>query len=265
MQRQLPYALSLALFAACSSPKTESSVQLEPEVPAVQMPTDLEMMPPVWETAGDTAQPVFQLESGPASRPLVVTFEYMGDGNVEIPAGGRVEVGEQTVTYAGRFQAQACSTESVGNVMVRVCDEETGILVSEAEWPVVLRTDIVNGIEVTRARSMSEGDYFACYVAVRYAPMPEGLAAPADRDERVTLSAVIKKQGGFDPEVHVVGDLDPELHQRMPMGFEENDDQRIFFVSVREPAFPPVRRAYVELEAKIGGDSQKVYVPLPNR
>lgn len=265
MQRQLPYALSLALFAACSSPKTESSVQIEPEAPAVQMPTDLEMVPPVWETAGDSAQPVFRLENGPATRPLVVTFEYAGDGNVETPAGGRVEVGEQEVTYEGRFDASSCSSESVGGVTVRVTDEETGDVVSEGTWPVVLRTDIVNGIEVTRSRAMSEDDFFACYVAVRYAPMPDGLEAPADRDERVSLSADIKKQGGFDPEVRVVRDLDPDMHQKMPVGFEENDDQRVFFVSVREPSFPPVRRAYLELEAKIGGDSQKVYVPLPNR
>lgn len=265
MQRQLPYALSLLLFAACSSPKTESSVQVEPEAPTVQMPTDLEMVPPVWETAGDSAQPVFRLENGPATRPLVVTFEYTGDGDVALPEGGRVEVGEQEVRYAGRFEAEACSSESVGQVQVRVTDEETGVVVSEADWPVVLRTDIVNGIEVTRARAMNEGDYFACYVAVRYAPMPDGLAAPADRDDRVTLSASIKKQGGFDPEIQVVRDLDPDMHQKMPVGFEENDEQRVFYVSVREPDFPPVRRAYIELEAKIGGDSQKVYVPLPNR
>ena len=150
-------------------------------------------------------------------------------------------------------------------VVVTVTDPTDGKTVSEAKWPILLRKRIIAGLETLRAPVMLEDDYFACYVAVRYTALPAGMSAPEERDAEVELVATIEKQGGFDPLVTVVGALDPDVHQRPPQGFEENDAQRVFYVSVRRPAYPPMRRAYLSLEARVGGDSQSTYVPLPNR
>jgi len=265
VQRPVPYLVAVAVLSACSNPGKSSLAPLESVPLPVQSPTDLAITPRVWETIGGEARPALSLVDGAAIRELAVSFRYQGPGDVQVPGRGWVPADSSEILYEGSFVASPSSQDGQGVVVVTVTDPTDGETVSEAKWPILLRERIIAGIDHLRAPVMLEEDYFACYVAVRYTSLPAGLSAPAERDAQVELVATIEKQGGFDPVVTVTGDIDPEVHQRPPQGFEENEAQRVFYVSVRRPAYPPMRRAYLNLEARIGGDSQSTFVPLPNR
>ena len=254
----------LALLAGCTN-TGQASVDVEPEEETFQVPTDVSFDPQVWETAGTELRPAMRLAEGAATRDLEVSFEYVGDGTVTVPQGGTVAAGSDTIEPSGPFVARTPSRDVQGTVRVSLSDAETGAPISSAEWTVLLRESIVSDIQTIRTAPMSERDYFACFVAVQYDPMRGGMVAPQDRDEHVELIGSIERQGGFNPAVRVLGELDPSVFQRMPLGFEDDENRRVFFVSVEEPSFPPVRRAYLTLEARCGGDTHKSYVALPNR
>lgn len=264
MLRKLSLAFTFAFFTACATPETQSSISVQTEAPAVQLPTDFSVEPVVWETAGNSVQPGFMI-ADTATRNLVVTFEYVGSGEVQVPEGGTISAGENQVSYEGSFEAKPCSNDSAGHVQVVACDEETGLVVSEVTWPVVHRQEIIGGVEFVRTTPLYEEDYFACYVSVQYVPMSDGIQAPASRGEYVNLSAKVAEQGRFNPDVHVESDLQDGAHQSMPADFKDDRSQCVFFVSVQRPDYPPVRRAYIEVVASIGGDTQKIFIPLPNR
>lgn len=264
MLRKLSLAFTFAFFTACAAPETQSTISVATEAPAVQLPTDFSVEPVVWETAGNRVQPSFMI-ADTATRDLVITFEYSGSGEVQVPESGTISAGENQVSYEGSFEAKPCSSDSAGHVQVVAFDEETGLVISEVSWPVVHREDIIEGVEFVRTAPLYEEDYFACYVAVQYVPMTDGIQAPPNRGDYVNLSVKVAEQGRFNPEAHVEADLTASVHQAMPSGFKDDGAQRVFFVSVQKPDYPPVRRAYIEVVASIGGDSQKIFIPLPNR
>ena len=113
MLRKLSLAFTFAFFTACATPETQSTISVQTEAPAVQLPTDFSVEPVVWETAGNSVQPGFMI-ADTATRNLVVTFEYVGSGEVQVPEGGTISAGENQVSYEGSFEAKPCSNDSGG-------------------------------------------------------------------------------------------------------------------------------------------------------
>lgn len=262
--RTLQHTLALAplcLLAACSGAKTSVAPE-EPEAPAILPALSIE--PEVWETAGSEIVPTLRFEE-PVSHDYDIEFEYSGGGDLDLPDGASIAAGESEVTIDGAFSAEAPSSAAGGTVTAYLVDRESDERFAVAEWPVLIRPSIIRGIEVLRTRAQSDGQLYSCFVAVDYDPMEGGHEAPADRHEQLQVTASVERQGRFAPQTTVERHVEQSAYPDLPAELSADGDQPVFYVSVADPQFPQVRRAYLKIEVSIGGDTEEQYVALPNR
>lgn len=261
MRAHLSTAVFVLSLAACSTSKSS----VAPVVPSFELPAEVLVVPPTWETAGSEIAPRLVVIDGPEDEALRFEFEYEGAGKVSVPKALVLPAGSDEIE-CGSFASQAPEEAGEGLVQVYVVDQRRGQRFPVAEWPILHRPSIIEGLSYTRVRPMADGQLYSCLVSVNYDAMEGHMQAPGDRDEWLEVTATVQKQDRFAPETHVTHDVTPDMFPEVdPRSFRFDGERKVVFVTVSQPSFPPTRRAYLEVVASIAGDRQKVFIPLPNR
>lgn len=251
------------LLAACSQHSPSMSVMPE-DLQEPFVSPEFQMVPQVWETAGSELTPQLELLGGPASESMQFVFAYEGSGNVHVPKGASVAAGETEFQFDGTFSSDSTDVETIGTVEVLLLDEEHGT-VQVGEWSVLHRPSIIHKVQSLRVDPLRNDMLYACLVAVDYDPMASGAGAPADRDEWVQIESQVERQGGFHPKTIVRRDIGAVHFSSLPRDFKFKGERLVFYVEVERPSHPQMRRAYLSVTVKIGGDEHRMHVALPNR
>ena len=118
--RSTTFILPLALIAlACSSTAGKSAVGAEPTFDPELLPA-LAIAPATWETCGDTRQISIRIDE-PAAEPLSFEFEYVGEGDVDVPERATISAGETQAVIEGEFVAEPTASASGRMKVVERC------------------------------------------------------------------------------------------------------------------------------------------------
>ncbi len=249
-----------ALLAACTAP-TKAQVAAAPTI-AVHVP-NVTFTPSVWETAGSDIIPSLKITTPPHTEPVIYSFHYEGDGNVQLPDPIKLEAGETELTLKQSFSATAVDEATQGMVSVVWSHPEAQSKVV-AKWNVVQRPSILQTLRIARADTLVDNDKWdATYaISVELDGTEEWVDQSVDND-RVVVFQASAGSGKSDPTLEVMTEVALDDFTGIPRKVIPTGPHRLYVVCVKRPRIPSRKRPFLHLKVRSGGDELERFVKLP--
>ncbi|MCA9001864.1 MAG: hypothetical protein KDB61_08070 [Planctomycetes bacterium] len=254
-------ALSAALLiVACAAPK-KADVAAAPEI-AVHLP-NVTFSPEVWETAGSTFTPTLTMTTPPHNSPVIYSFHYEGDGQVDLPDPITLKPGETELTLEQPFKSYSVDEAVQGTVNVVWSHPETSSKVV-GHWTVVQRPSILQTLRVARADSLVDSsEWDATFaISVELDPTEEGMDN-AINDVRTPDFTASANAGDTELTIQTFENVTLDEFAAIPREVVPTGPHHLYVVCAKRPRVPTRQRPFLHITVRCGGDELDRFIKLP--